>query len=205
MSEILLSADALVVPTYIPGKALTFDMRRIHKAEGRLHELNFVNKARAGELFHTFIEAFGDARTVLASVRAEYGRMKHKLRQIKAVLIIDKMPEIMKAKGLGTKTNEDQREGIVSLDPEYTEALHELGRVEAVVEGMEGKVEKLKMAYYALSDMVKGPDISRRDTSGGTGSDEPGALTESEKLQRFVQEHSGDADEHVPGFGRAKY
>jgi hypothetical protein len=169
-------------------------MRKIHKAEARLVELQSVTKQKAGELFYCFIEAFGDARKYLAQLRGEYGKAKQNTRRIRGIIILDKASDKLKEKGLlsarSPAGSEDMRDSIVETDPEYIETFDRFCQVEAALEHMEGKVEKLKMAYYAISDLIKGTDLTKRETSGGVGDDDPGSLTKSEKLHQFVNEHS---------------
>lgn len=212
MSELLLHEDALVVPR-AQGLALTLDMRKIHKAEARLVELQGVTKQKAGELFHCFIEAFGEAKSYLAQLRVEYGRAKQRTRQTRGIIVLDKAVDALKAKGLlSTRSpagSEDMRDAIVETSQEYIEVFDRFSQVEAALEHMEGKVEKLKMAYYAISDLIKGTDLTKRETSGGAGDDDPGTLTRAEKLTNFVNEHSVVESEAATyeecGFGTPKF
>jgi hypothetical protein len=210
MSELLLSEDALLIPSGVEGKARPLDMRKIHKAEARLVELQGVTRLKAGELLYTFIDAFGEAKTHLAWLRGEYGRAKQRVREARGIVVLDKAADVLKAKGLASSRSpagsEDLRDGVVNRDEEYKKVFDVFCQIEAAVEHMEGKVEKMKMAYYAISDLVKTAD-AKRDTSGGAGDDEPGAVTQSEKIQQFVAEHSTmepDAYEDA-GFGTPKY
>lgn len=210
MTDLLLSADALVIPSS-EGRGITLDMRAVHKAESRLIELNGITKAKAGELLHCFIEAFGEAKGHLATLRGEYARAKQRVRRARGVIVLDQAVEKLKEKGLSRATmpagSEDLRDACVDTDPEYEKIHDRFCQVEAAVESMEGKVEKLKMAYYAVNELIKGVDLTRRDTSGGAGDDDPGSFTRTEKIQRFVEEVTQtDAEAYAEsGFGAPKY
>jgi hypothetical protein len=205
MAELLLSADALVVPSST-GRPHTFDMRKIHKAESRLVEMNGITKAKAGELLYTVIDAFGDAKDYHATLKGEFGRCKQKLRSVRGVIVLDKAPDELKAKGLSSARSpagsEDLRDSVVNTNTDYMFWADVLAQVEVASDRMEAKVEKLKMAYYAISDLIKGPDV-RRDTSGGVGDDAPGSLSRSEQTQQFVEEQATKKN-YPKGFGAAK-
>jgi|SRR5688572_11772316 len=209
MSELLLSADALLIPMG-DGKAKPLDMRKIHKARARLVELQGVTRLKAGELLFTFIEAFSEAKTHLAWLRGEYGRAKQRTRAMRGLVVLDRAADVLKAKGLASSSrptgSEDLRDGVVEQDADYKAAFDVFCQLEAAVEHMEGCVETMKMAYYAVSDLVKTAD-AKRDTSGGVGDDEPGAISHSEKVQKFVAEHSTMEPEAYEdfGFGTPKY
>jgi hypothetical protein len=208
MSDVLLlSRDALTVPSS-KGKPHVFDMRRIHKAEGRLIELANVTRLKAGELLYAVIDAFGEARNHLAVLRMEFGASKQKLRTIRGIIVLDRVQEVLKVKGLANTRSpagsEDLRDGVVNTDPDYLEAADNLSQVEAAMEHMEGKVKKLEMAYFAINSLTKNQD-AKKDTSGGVGDDNPGAFTQQEKVERFVNSVSTVKQEDYDGdFGPPK-
>jgi hypothetical protein len=205
MVELLLSEEALVVPTST-SLALTFDMRKIHRAESRLIEMNGITKAKAGELLFCVIDAFGEAKEHYATLKGEFGRCKQKLRSIRGLIVLDKAPEELKSKGLSSARSpagsEDLRDGVVNTNADYLKWSDVLIQVETAMDRMESKVEKLKMAYYAISDLIKGVE-ARKDTSGGVGDDSPGELSRTERSREFVEEQA--IVNHPKGFGTAKY
>ncbi len=210
MSELLLNADeAFVVPS-CTGRPHCFDMRRVFRAESRLIELSGLTKAKAGELLHCFIQAFDDAKTHLATLRGEHMRSKQKVRSVRAVVVLDKASKVLQEKGLASTRSpagsEDLRSAVVDSNQDYLDAAEHFAQIEAAVEFMEGKVEVLKMAYFStnkLSDSFEG----RRDTSGGTGDDDLGAMTQSERVQEFVSKHATvdrESYQQTKGFGAPK-
>jgi hypothetical protein len=207
MSDLLLSKDALQVPS-AAGKPHILDMRRIHKAEARLVELAALTRPKAGELLHTFIEAYGDARTHLAVLKQEFGASKQKLRQVRGVIVLDRVQDALKEKGLASARSpagsEDLRDAVVNTDPDYLVAADRLNQVEAAMEHMDGKVKKLDMAYFAINGLIKLND-ARQATSGGVGDDEPGAMSPQEKARAFVNQHATIKQENYDdGFGAPK-
>lgn len=210
MSELLMSGDALIVPS-CTGAPQTFDMRKIHRAEVRLVELASVNKFKAGELQAAMIDAFGEARRYYASLKSEFGRCKQKMRTISGILILDKAADIIKEKGLSSTRSpagsEHLRAAVFNTDKEYLVVADIMLQVEAAMDEMESTAEKLKMAYYAIRDLIQGSDPSRRDVSGGVGSDDPGGLSPSERATQFVNQHATVKQESYDsaGFGAPKY
>lgn len=207
MSELLLSHEAMTVPS-AKGKPHVFDMRRIHKAEARLIELANVTRLKAGELLYVVIDAFGDARNHLATLKMEFGASKQRLRTVRGIIVLDRVQDALKVKGLASARSpagsEDLRDAIVNTDPEYLETADKLNQVEAAMEHMEGKVKKLEMAYFAINSLTKTQD-AKKDTSGGVGDDDPGAMTQTEKVQQFVNSVSTVKSDNYDGdFGPPK-
>ena len=195
-----------MVPSAL-GKPHCLDMRRIHKAEARLIELSGVTKDKAGELIYCFLESWGEARTYLAVLRQEFARSKQKLRTIRGIIVLDRAADLLASKGLASSRSpagsEDLRDSVVNTDPDYLAAADVLAQVEAAVETMESKAEKLKMAYFAINKLIDG--TGKVDTSGGTGDDAPGSFSESEKVQKFIEENNNSANYKKSGFGTPKY
>lgn len=203
MSDLLLSADAMTVPCSQP-QPLVLDMRKIHKAESRLHELATLTKPKAGELEYTFLDAYGAARDYWAILTGEFGRVKQKLRTAQGIAILDKAADVLKEKGIiGARSNsgsEDQRKAVTDTDVTYLQWADILSQVEVAMNRMEAKVDKLKMAYFSAGVLTRQPD-AKRDVSGGVGDDMPGAMTQTEKVQQFVRDVSTPSPR---GFGKAK-
>jgi hypothetical protein len=193
MNDLIIDAsDALVVPS-CKGNSHVFDMRRILTAEARLVELSGLTKAKAGELLHTFINAHKDARAHLAVLRGEFIRSKQRLKEIRAIIVLDEAPEKLKECGLTSSRSpggsEDLRDAVVNSTKKYQEAVDHLAMIEAVVADMEGRVETLRMAYFSANKLIDGFD-GRRETSGGTGYNDVGEFTDEERVSEFIEKHS---------------
>lgn len=200
MSELLLSAEALVVPVRPGSKPLALDMRKIHKAEARLVELNGLTREKAGELIYTFVDAWDDARSKLTAITFEYALAKQHLRSIKALVILDRAADVLKEKGV--KSSEDTRTAVVDTDKDYQTAYDLLQQIEAARQSMEDKAEKLKMAYFSVHKLIE-PFQAKKSFSGGAD-DDPTEETPGERVQKFISENTKPQN-YVKGFGGAKY
>lgn len=191
MSDLILGADMALVVPLANGRNAVLDMREIYRAEGRLIELRGVTKLKAGELIHTFIEAWSRAAEYVGQLDAELARAKSALNRVRAVVVLDKAPEQLKQRGLSSSRSpggsEDLRNAVVSCDKDYQAAEEVVIQTTAAIAFMKTKVEKFKMAYFSV-DRDAGP--VRRDTSGGTGDEDLGTMTHQEKVERFVNEHA---------------
>lgn len=209
MSELVLAEDVFIVPRARGGNPHAFDMRKIYKAEARMCELSGVTREKAGELLYTFIEAGDEARRYLATLHAEFSRCKQRLREIEAVIVLDKAADRLKQKGLTSTRSpagsEDLRKAVVNQDPDYQQAADVLAQVEAAAEEMDSKVEKLRDAKFCVGELIKTPTFHQH-LSGGVGSDEPGAYSNAERVQRFIDEHTNvnREDYENTGFGPPK-
>jgi len=207
--SILLNSDALLVPAGDGvSDPLVLDMTEIYKADTRLCELASVTQMKAGELASAFITAWGKASSYRVKVSTQFARAKHRVRQVKAIIVLDKSTDILKAKGL-LKTgapagSADLREAVVDSDPDYSAAVMRLAEIEAINEMMEIKAERFKMAYFTLNKLIGGHDANK-ETSGGAGSDDVGSYSDQEKATQFAQEHAFKPETYSKGFGTAKY
>jgi hypothetical protein len=208
MSDLLLSEDAFIVPTCVVGvKPHCFDMRKIHTAEARLVELSGVTKAKAGELLACFITAYDDARKFRAILRGELIRSKQRVKSVAGRVTLDEAASILKEKGLlNTRSpagSEDLRKAVVDTHADYIAAVDLQAQVEASLDHMDGKVEKMHMAYFSVQELQKGPEMSKH-ISGGVGEDSD--LTSRERAQVFAEEHSTVKKvSYSSGFGAPKF
>lgn len=208
MSDIVLSQDTCVLPPVRPGdKPIVCDMRRVNRARSRLFELASLTTAKAGELLATFIEAWGDARRYATTAQREFSRAKQRLREVRATVVLDKAPDELKRRGLASTRSpagsEDLRDGVVNSDPDYQRAADLVAYAEALAQYLGDIAEELKMAYFTANKLVDPRGDARRETSGGTGDDEPGALTETERAEAFVRKHSNQ-NNYKGAFGAPK-
>jgi hypothetical protein len=211
MSTLILGADkALVVPRGSGnGKPLVFNLTGVFKAESRLIELQAVTRLKAGELTHAFLTAWRDASTYCKEVKAEFVRGKRAVREARAVVVLDRVQDVLKDKGLSSARSpagsEDLRDSVVALDKDYQAAAERLEEIEAAMDYLEIKAETFKMAYFSVDKLLDPSDKTKREFSGGAGTDDPGALTEDEKLDEFVAKVSTNNKQYqTSGFGPAK-
>jgi len=214
MDELVLSAkQALVVPRADGSAPYVFDMRPIFKAEARLVELQGITKFKANELVVAFINACDESKKFLSILNGELLRAKEQLKYVRGIVVLDRAVDVLKSKGLVSSSSkspagsEDLRDAVVHTDKEYKEAVDRLAQVTAAAEYMDGKVEKMRMAYFCANAANKDLREVTRDTSGGTGEEEVGAFTSQEKMERFVNEHAVVKQESYDdeGFGAPKF
>lgn len=211
MSDFILGAnEALVFPSGNGvDQAVVVDLRTVFTAEARLVELHHVTRAKGGELLRCFIEAWRDARTAQARARAQLVIAKRKVKEVRAEVILDKAIDTLKAKNLVSSRSpsgsEDLRDAVVTRDTSYQKTVERMEKIEAAVEFMEIKAEVMKMAYFAVNKLIDPVDRTT-SMSGGSGTDEPGAFTDMERVQDFVNKQSvaKPANYAGTGFGAPK-
>lgn len=102
---------------------LVLDMTSIYGAAARVHEVSIVNNGKAPELLALFNVAYLNVARCIAVVEYEREVAEKRLGEIRAVLLLDKMPELLRKKGLTTDRNPlgsvDMREAVINQDPEY--------------------------------------------------------------------------------------
>lgn len=207
--SILLDSEAFTVPSG-DGKSLpkVFDMRRIYKADARLSELATMNQMKAGELASTFIEAWGTASEYHAKIVYQFTVAKQRVRTTKAIVVLDKSKDILKAKGLikdsAPAGSEGLRDAVVDMDVDYNEAVQLLSQLEACCTMMEIKAERFKMAYFTVNKLMSGQERSK-DVSGGAGDDDVGAYSDTERAEEFARENAAPEEPYRRGFGSPKY
>jgi hypothetical protein len=116
--------NTLRVPRALDGlDPLTLNMADLRQAEGRLGEVAFTNAARAPELLATFNKAWLDASRYLNLLEYEQDIADRRVAEIRAIVIIDKLPALLAEKGLATSRSplgsEDIRQAFLDRDPDY--------------------------------------------------------------------------------------
>jgi hydrogenase maturation factor HypE len=89
---------------------------------------------------------------MVAHLRYEQARATDEMNKVKARILIDKAPGILKEKGLTNSV--DMRNAIIDTDPEYEEAKDRADRIEATVEYLKGKLKFMENAYTAVKKII---------------------------------------------------
>lgn len=144
------TSTAIVVAT--KAGPLTLDLVRIKQAEARAIEVASVTPTKAPELLATFNQAYLDASNAFSRLRYERDCAEAKVNQIKAEILLDKIPGILKAKGVSSSA--DVRQAIIELDAGYQEALDNLSQLEAMVEFVKGKMKFLENAFTSVKKIM---------------------------------------------------
>lgn len=213
MGDLILGVDkALVVPAGNgTDKPTVLDMSGIVKASARLIELQSVTRMKAGELLYTFISAWRDAKRYMAAVSRQLTRAKRRVKEVRAIVVLDKVPDELTRRGLASARSpagsEDLRDSVVARDPEYQAASDIVEQLAAIVECLDIEAETFKMAYFSINKLIDPHERTNSSaTSGGTGEDDVGAFTQDEKVEEFVNKHAAvNPKNYDNGFGAPKF
>ncbi len=115
------------VPRFDPNlPPLVLDLSEIYTAYGRKDEVAIVNSHKAPELLSLFNVAYLNASRVLNALQYELTMVEHGIREIKAIILMDRMKGILESQGLANARNplgsEDIRQAVYERDPEYKRA-----------------------------------------------------------------------------------
>lgn len=115
------------VPRFDPSlPPLVLDLSEIYVAFGRKDEVAIVNAHKAPELLSLFNVAYLNASRLLNALQYELTLVEHEIRKIKAIILMDKMKDILEKEGLANARNplgsEDIRQAVYERDPDYDRA-----------------------------------------------------------------------------------
>ncbi len=122
-----INPGTLTVPTGLPGiPPIKLDIGGILEVESRIQEIAFVTPVKAPELMAVFNVAYSDLSNMIAQVKYQFEIAKVQEEKARAICIIDRVPGILKEKGLTSAKSpsgsEDLRSAILALDPDYSAA-----------------------------------------------------------------------------------
>lgn len=141
-----------VVPEDDNQGLMKLELRKILSAEARAEEIAVVTPQKAPELLALFNRAYLDASNFFARTKLEQARAEDELAQIRAEILIDKIPGILKEKKLSSSA--DVRQALIDSDPDYQDAKDRLARLDATVEYMKGKMKFLENAYSSVKKIM---------------------------------------------------
>lgn len=129
-------------------KLLSYDMREIHKAESRVHEIALVSASKAPELMSIFSAACFKLGRHMADLNLQHRLAKKRVGDRRAILIIDVIPEKLKEKNLAA--NEATRQAFLDRDPEYSDAAVGEAETESALIYIERKLRDMEGALNAV-------------------------------------------------------
>lgn len=149
----------LIVPRGTPNlQPLKLAMGEIYAAEGRVHEVSFVNETTGTELAGFFNQATSIVGKYLGWVEYEILQAEKYLEEAKSDVIIDQAPEYAKKlKDTGMKMSEDIRAALVVKDKTYSQRLELLNGLKALKVFLKEKHDSFKRAYYSCDAKTNGP------------------------------------------------
>lgn len=192
---LLQTATSIVCPS-VDGQAVVLDMAQVYAIEARVQEVAFVNHTKAPELLARFNEAWLYVQKHMTTLKYELLRAERAANKIKSVILLDKIPVILKAKGLVSPKSpagsEDLRNAILDQDEEYQEALDQTQKLKCVIELLKGKMDGFEMAFTSVKKILGESEfMGPRNPGCGTGNAPVGG-------------QNPDPME-TPGFGKARY
>lgn len=131
---------------------LVLKMAVIHNAESRAQEIASITPGKAPELMYLFNQAFSEIVEMLSKVEYEYEIACRHSREVQAVIVIDKMPEKIKAKNLSN--NAETRQAIIDLDPDFQQAKEQEIMLHSIKTLLEGKRRSLENCYTAAKKVL---------------------------------------------------
>jgi hypothetical protein len=172
--------NALIVPRPNGGE-LSLDMTSVYQAVTRIQEIQIVNSHKAPELLAIFNMAYLTLSDHLRKVELVYNDWDKTARRIRAKVILDKVPAILREKGLASSRSpggsEDQREAILDTDDEYVAARDKVQFARCMTELLKGRRDSIEMAYSSVKKILgsetqsQGLNNNRNLSAGDLGSD----------------------------------
>jgi hypothetical protein len=173
-----LDPRTLLVPRGLPELSpLKFDLEGILKAESRIQEIATITVIKAPELMALFNKVYLDICNIISSVQFEFELSKKHADEVRAICLIDKVPSILKDKGLvsakSPSGSEDLREAVLSLDKDYSNARERVIQLKCTLTLLEGKKESIDRAYSSVKKVYSDQTQYRHsnDLSVEPGSD----------------------------------
>lgn len=154
-----INPGTLVVPRGLPDLSpLRLDLGEINTVESRIQEVAFTNPVKAPELLAVFNKAYSDLVGIISSVEYEFQMAKKHANEVRAIILIDKVPGILKEKGLSSAKSptgsEDMRQAILDMDKDYSAAQDKVIQLKCILSLLEGKQKSIDMAYTSVKKVL---------------------------------------------------
>jgi hypothetical protein len=221
------TTTAIVCPKSDKNEApVVIDLTNIYKIEGRIQEVAYVNNVKAPELLARFNEVYLELDQHLCMLRYEHLKAKHKSNKVRSIVLLDKVRDYLKEKGLLTANNkagsEDLRNAVLDQDQEYQDSLEVLDQIKCTIELLEGKQKAFEMAFSSVKKIIGDSYLGNNYRNPGTGMDQPTTFDDVKKaepkppffsapINQAVDANLEEALENKEispvraGFGKAKY
>jgi len=141
-----------IVKTLDGREDLTVQLHSTSVAESRAPEIAAITPTKAPELLVTFNRAYLDLTQIFAKLHLERSRAEDALGKAKAVILLDKLPGILKEKGISSSV--DIRQAIVDSDADYQAAKETLDIITATMEYIKGKIKFMENSYTAVKKII---------------------------------------------------
>lgn len=134
------------------GETLVADLTRVFAADARIAELAIVNSEKAPELDAAFLQGYSDLVDAHARVSLELYRIETMMERRSAIILLDKMGEIVETKKV-SGNNADIRRAVISLDVEYQTLQDKYDALRAFESYLKQKQMALAMAHGRVSQL----------------------------------------------------
>lgn len=143
---------------YPNGSTFEVDMDPIYRLDARKVEIPTVTKTTGAELMRAMEAGHGIAGKLLATVGLEAARMQEAINKRSAVVVLDEVPAMLKAKGLATARSpggsEDQRTHALNLDETLSALKDAMAQLEALKALLKTHVQGFIMAFSAIKRVL---------------------------------------------------
>jgi len=137
---------------------LVLDMSEIYVALGRKEEVAVVNSHKAPELLSTFNIAFLNCSRLINALEYELGVAEQRIREIKAVILIDRMKDLLEEAGLSNPRNplgsEDIRQAMYERDPEYKRAFQLADNIKCYIKNLVDMRKFFQNSYDSVKKIM---------------------------------------------------
>ena len=196
MSGPLLRTDTSIVCPVVGRDPEVLDLAIVYQTEQRVAEIAFVTPLKAPELLARFNEAYLYVHKHITLMEYELVRAKTAAGKIKAVILLDKVPQILEAKGLSSSA--DVRNAILAQDDEYQEAMDMAQKLECIIQLLKGKMEGFEWAFTSVKKIISEGTYNMLNPHRGSGTgDAPVGLSNPDPMKTPVPV--------VEGWGKARY
>ena len=199
MSGPLLQTNTSLVCPVVGRSPEVIDLTVVYEIENRIQEVAFVTAAKAPELLARFNEAYLYVHKHISLLEYELVRAECAADKLRAVILLDKVPQILEAKGLTSGRSkagsEDLRNAVLAQDAEYQEALDQAQQIRCIIELLKGKMKGFEMGYTSVKKILGESPYGMLSRSVGSGTGEaPAGGTNPDPMRSTPA-----------GFGKASY
>jgi hypothetical protein len=155
----VLTKEEMVCPSGRPGGSpIIIDMKKASTAESRIQEIETLTPMKAPGLLAAFTVAWKDLHRNMVSLTKELTVAERYADKVKAIVILDKAPEVLKQMGLiragFPSGSEDQRRSVLDKDDTYADARKTVEDIQEAVETLNGMLKSFDMAYTAVKKLI---------------------------------------------------
>lgn len=179
----VVNESRIVCPRAVSG-TLVFDLEYFAWAESRAIEVATVTPLKAPELLTAFNRAWAECHKHVALLQYEITQAEAEVNRVKAEVLLDRVPAILKEKGLSNPRSpagsEDMRQAILDSDQDYVDAQRRRDQLKCVKELFVGKLKNFEMCFSSVKKILDHGGaysyLENKLLSGDTGTSEPGTV-----------------------------